>query len=214
MARPGSSALSPALRRVGVAPLRELFTLVRGPAAGAARWRGLLVCAIVGTSMFVPNSATNSAAFGRQTGRPDAESGYPMLRLLAVVACGTRTVIDAVFGAYQVGETTWAPTLLQCLKPGMLLLGDRNFAVTALVEQIASARAHLLIRCKDHRHLPPIKHLPDHSWLARMGAVTVRVIDARIQVHLAGGTTRTGHYRLVTTVTDEKRYPAAELVEL
>ena len=34
VATPGSSALSQALRRVGAAPLRELFTLVRGPATG------------------------------------------------------------------------------------------------------------------------------------------------------------------------------------
>jgi hypothetical protein len=214
VATPGSSALSQALRRVGVTPLRELFTLVRGPAVGAARWHGLLVCAIDGTSMFVPNSDANAAAFGRQTGRPDAESGYPMLRLLTLVACGTRTVIDAVFGAYRVGETSYAPTLLRCLKPDMLLLADRNFAVTALVEQIASAHANLLIRCKDTRVLPPIKTLPDRTWLARMGAVTVRVIDARISVRLDGGATRCGHYRLVTTLIDEKCYPADELVGL
>lgn len=214
VAAPGSSALSQALRRVGVAPLRELFTLVRGPAIGAARWRGRLVCAIDGTSMFVPNSDANAAAFGRQTGRPDAESGYPMLRLLTVVACGTRTVIDAVFGSYRVGETTYAPELLGCLKSGMLLLADRNFAVTALVEQIAAAQADLLIRCKDTRALPPIKTLPDRTWLAQMGAVTVRVIDARISVRLGGGATRCGHYRLVTTLTDEKQYSADELVEL
>lgn len=214
VATPGSSALSQALRRVGVAPLRELFTLVSGPAVGAARWHGLLVCAIDGTSMVVPNSDANAAAFGRQTGRPDAESGYPMLRLLTVVACGTRTVLDAVFGAYGIGETTYAPTLLRCLKPDILLLADRNFAVTALVEQIARAHANLLIRCKDTRVLPPIKTLPDRTWLARMGAVTVRVIDARISVRLDGGATRCGRYRLITTLTDEKRYPADELVRL
>jgi transposase IS4-like protein/DDE family transposase len=211
---PGSSALSQALRRVGVAPLRELFTLLRGPAVGAARWQGLLVCAIDGTSMFVPNSPANAAAFGRQSGRPDAESGYPMLRMRTVVACGTRTVIDAVFGPYRVGETTYAPQLLGCLRPGMLLLADRNFAATTLIEQIASAHAHLLIRCKDGRALPPIKALPDRTWLARIGAVTVRVIDARITVGLGGQGTRTGHYRLITTLTDEKRYPAHELVTL
>jgi len=214
VATPGSSALSQALRRVGVAPLRELFTLMRGPAANAARWRGLLVCAIDGTSMFVPNSSANAAMFGRQTGRPDAESGYPMLRLLTIVACGTRTVIDAVFGPYGIGETTYAPQLVRALRPGMLLLADRNFAVTALIEQIASTKAHVLIRCKDTRVLPPITHLSDRTWLARMGAVTVRVIDARISVRLGAGATRCGHYRLVTTLTDEKRYPANELVRL
>ncbi|MDP7733023.1 transposase [Mycobacterium sp. TY813] len=47
-----------------------------------------------------------------------------------------------------------------------------------------------------------------------MGAVTVRVIDAAITVRLDGGTTRCGHYRLVTTLLNEKRYPADELVNL
>ncbi|WP_197907481.1 hypothetical protein [Mycolicibacterium alvei] len=73
--------------------------------------------------------------------------------MLTVVACGTRTVVDAVFGAYGVGETTYAPTLLRCLKPDMLLLADRNFAVTAR-GKIASTHAELLIRCKDARVLP------------------------------------------------------------
>ena len=49
-----------------------------------------------GTSMFVPSSIVrpssevNSAAFGPAG---PAEAGYPTLRLLAVVACGPRTVI-------------------------------------------------------------------------------------------------------------------------
>ena len=103
-----------------------------------------------------------------------------MRRMLTVVACGTRTIIDAVFGAYRIGETTYAPKLLGCLGPGMLLLADRNFAVTALIGQIASAHTDLLIRCKDARILPPIKHLP---------------------------ATHRGHYRLVTTLTGENGIP-------
>jgi hypothetical protein len=72
VAAPCTSALSQALRRVGVAPLRALFDLVAGPGAGAVRWRGLLVCAIDGTSLFAPDSPANSAVFGRQSRVPDA----------------------------------------------------------------------------------------------------------------------------------------------
>ncbi|PXX51873.1 IS4 family transposase [Nocardia tenerifensis] len=214
VAAPTSSALAQALRRVGTAALRALFDLVAGPGAGAVRWRGLLVCAIDGTSLFIPDSAANSSRFGRQTGRAGAEAGYPMLRLLAVVACGTRTVIDAVFGPYLTGETTYAPQLFDCLKPGMLLLADRNFAVAALIEKISGTRAELLIRCKDNRTLPPIKQLPDRSWLARVGTVVVRVVDAEITVRCQDGPRRAGRYRLITTLTDDRRYPAAELVRL
>lgn len=212
---PGSSALSQAIRRIGIAPLRELFDLVRGPAVGAVRWKGLLVCAIDGTSLFTADTSANAAAFGRQSGRPDAPSGYPMLRLLALVACGSRTVIDAVFGSYRIGETTYAPRLLRSLTPGMLLLGDRNFAVTTFAQQVAATGAHLLIRCKDRRRFTTVDVLPDGTRLARWGEVDVRVIDAQITIDYGPGEQpRTSRYRLVTTLTDHRAYPALQIVEL
>ncbi len=214
VADPGSSALAKARRRVGAAPLRALFELLAGPAAGVARWRGLLVCAIDGTSMFVPDSAPNLAVYGGQSGSHGG-SGYPMLRLLAVVACGTRTVIDVVFGPYRVGETSYAPGLLRCLRPGMLLLADRNFAVAALAAQIHTAGAGLLIRAKNSRRLPRTGSLPDGSWLSIIGTVPIRVIDADIVVTTAGaGTRHHGRYRLLTTLTDHRTFPARDLVEL
>lgn len=212
---PGSSALSQAFRRIGVAPLAELFDLVRSPAAGAPRWRGLLVCAIDGTTMFVPDSNVNAAAFGRQSGRPDAPAGYPMLRLVMIVACGSRTVIDAVFGSFRSGETTYAPGLTGSLRPGMVLLGDRNFAAVALIEQFAATGADLLIRCKNDRRFATLAHLPDGTRIAALGRLRVRVIDAAITVDLGtSGGRRTGTYRLITTLTDPVAYPARQVVEL
>jgi hypothetical protein len=210
VAAPTSSALAQARRRVGVKPLAALFGLLAGPAAGAARWRGLLVCAIDGTTMSVPDSAANLAVYGRQSGSHGG-SGYPLLRLLAVVACGTRTVIDAVFGPYHVGETSYAPRLARCLRPGMLLLADRNFAVRDLIGQLAGTGADLLIRCKDSRDLPRVGRCPDGSWLSVLGPVRIRVVDAEIVVTSAG-TRHTGRYRLITTLLDHRGFPAAEIV--
>lgn len=213
-ARPSSSALSQARRRVGAGPLRALFQLLSGPPVGAPRWRGLLLCAIDGTTLSVPNGEKNVSAYGRHRAGPNGDAGYPMIRLLAVVACGTRTVIDAVFGPCDVGETTYARRLAGCLRPGMLLLADRNFAVKNLIEAVAATEAVLLIRCKDNRRLRPTRHCGDGSWLTRIGTVTVRVIEAEIVVRCAGGPSRTGRYRLLTTLTDHHRYPAIDLVEL
>ena len=213
VAVPTSSALAQARRRIGVKPLAALFTLLAGPAAGAQRWRGLLVCAIDGTTMSVPDSRKNLAVYGRQTGSHGG-SGYPLLRLVAVVACGSRTVIDAVFGPIGVGEIRYAPRLFGCLRPGMLLLADRNFAVKDLAEQIHTTGADLLIRCKANRNLPTIKRCPDGSWLTRLGAVTVRVIDAEITVTTDGQPHHTGRYRLITTLTDHRAFPALDLVAL
>ncbi|WP_280466429.1 hypothetical protein [Nocardia brasiliensis] len=66
----------------------------------------------------MPDSPANVAVFGRHGGGY-ARAGY---RLLAVVACGTRTVVDVVFGPLRIAETAYAPRLLGCLRPGMLLL--------------------------------------------------------------------------------------------
>ena len=128
VASPTASALTQARRRLGPGPLRELFFLLRGPDPAGARWRGLLVCAIDGTIMSVADSAANLAVYSKQRGGRNGDSGYPRLRLLALVSCGTRTVIDAVFRPVSAGETTCAPLLPGSLRAGMLLLADRNFA--------------------------------------------------------------------------------------
>jgi Insertion element 4 transposase N-terminal len=52
---PTASALRQARQRLGTAPLRALFELLRGPAATSAgpavRWRGLLLTVIDGTML-------------------------------------------------------------------------------------------------------------------------------------------------------------------
>jgi hypothetical protein len=60
VAVPSAGGLAQARRRVGVAPLRALFDLLRGPAAGMSvkgvRWRGRLVCAVDGTILGCPDT--------------------------------------------------------------------------------------------------------------------------------------------------------------
>jgi hypothetical protein len=219
VANPGSAALRQARQRVGVAPLRALFDLLRGPAAtpsgSGVYWRGLLVCAIDGTTISVPDNDANVTAFGRQSGHHGG-SGYPLLRLLAVVACGTRTVVDAVFGSYRTGETTYAAQLLGCLRPGTVLLADRNFAAGALLAQVAKAQAHMLVRAKTGRggpKLPILARYRDGSYASMFGGVAVRVVEAEITMATATGRV-TGVYRLITTLLDHRRYPAFDIVKL
>jgi hypothetical protein len=215
-AAPAASAMTQARRRLGPGPLRELFALLRGPGPAAARWRGLLAVAIDGTIMTVADSEANLAVYSRQRGGPTGGSGYPMLRLLVLVSCGTRTVIDAVFSPVSKGETTCAPGLLASLHAGMILLADRNFGAGFLAAQIAGTRADFLIRVRtDIRgpKFPVLRRLPDGSWLSRFGGVPVRVIDAQVTVTTRAGRTAS-RCRLVTTLTDPARYPAGETVAL
>jgi phage baseplate assembly protein W len=213
---PAASAMTQARRRLGPGPLRALFFLLRGPSPADTRWRGLLVCAIDGTIMTVADSTANLAAYSKQKGGATGGSSYPQLRLLALVSCGTRTVIDAVFGPCSSGETTYAAGLVRSLHAGMLLLADRNFGSGPLARQVAAAEADFLIRVKTGNSapkLPVLRRLPDGSWLSRFGGVPVRVIDAAWTVTTGAGRF-TSDCRLITTLTDTARFPASDLAVL
>jgi hypothetical protein len=216
VAAPGPSALLQARRRVGAAPLQFLFDLLRGPAAAprerGAWWHGLLVCAIDGTIVTVPGSPANLARFTKGGGHHGG-TGYPQVRLLALVACGTRTLIDAVFGPTAQGETTYAPALLRSLHRGMIVLADRNFAAGQLIAAIAATGADVLVRLKNGRAMPVLARYRDGSYLSALGGVPVRVVDCQITLATTTGR-QTSRYRLATTLCDHHRHPAGGLVRL
>jgi hypothetical protein len=216
VAHPSDNALWQARARLGAAPLRWLFELLRGPATaittGPVRWCGLLVCAIDGTTMAIPDSPRNLAAYSKQPGSHGG-SGYPLLRLVALVACGTRTIIDAVFGPTSCGELGYARRLARSLHAGMLVLADRNFDVAALIGQLAATEADLLVRLKANRKLPVLARYHDGSYLSQIGAVRVRVAECEITIATSAGR-HTGAYRLATTLLDHRQHPAADLIRL
>ncbi|MGH3505052.1 MAG: IS4 family transposase, partial [Nocardioidaceae bacterium] len=208
VATPSAAALATSRRRIGPAPLRELFNLVRTSAAGPGTrgtwWRGRLVCAIDGTMLCCPDTEANLRVH-HKGGSNHGGTGYPMIRLLALVTCGTRTLLAATFGATSRGETRYARDLLPAMGPQMIVLGDRNFAAADLIGQIVATGADVLIRVKVGRKLPVCRRLPDGSYLSQIGPTQVRVIDAAITITTPGassGDQRVASYRLITTVTD------------
>lgn len=216
VAAPTASALTQARRRLGPAPLRALFDLLRGPAPVAAtpgvRVGGLLVCAIDGTTLSVADTPANLTGVSKHPCY-NGGTGYPLLRLVALVACGTRSLIDVAFGPTSSGETTMCQRLVPSLHAGMLVLTDRNLTTAALTRRIAATHAHLLGRCKTDRKLPVLGRLHDGSYLSVLGGVEVRVIHAEITIATSAGRA-TGSYRLATTLTDAHAWPAAVLVAL
>jgi hypothetical protein len=215
-ASPSASALRQARQRLGAAPVRALFDLLRGPAvtnAAQVRWRGLLLTVIDGTTLVVADSPTNTGRYTKHRCAGGTSSGYPQLRLSALLTCGTRSVIDAVFDPVSVGELDQARALARNLRPGMLLIADRNYAAADLLATLAATGADLLIRNKANRRLPILRQLPDGSWLSRIGTLNVRVVEAQISITTTTGT-KTGDYRLITTLLNPATHPADQLVQL
>lgn len=236
---PSSSSITQAMRRVGIAPLRRLFTLLAGPAVTASQrntsadvdgefFADRRVVAIDGTQIPVADTTANRAEYPKPTAGPNGPAGYPMVRLLAVVTCGIRSVLDAVFGTDTRSELHYAETLTDpdrcagirtALGTGMLLLADRNFATRRLMARIADTGADFLIRIKQSPTaltLPVDSERADGSYLSHAGATTVRVIDAEVTTDTGstGPGKHTGSYRLVTSILDPDEASAEELVEV
>src|SRR5579859_4591424 len=209
--RPSGTALWHARVRVGVKPLRALFDLLRGPAAGPRTagvwWCGLLVAAIDGTVLDVPDAAGIVVALGRGRSQHGA-AGYPQIRLVALVACGTRAVIDAVFGPKSTGETTQARRLLRSVRAGMIVLLDRGFNSNAFLAALAGTDADFLVRLSGNRKPPVLRHYRDGSYLSLVADVRVRIVECEITISTTTGK-HTGVYRLATTLLDWQRFPGA-----
>lgn len=215
VATPSAAGLAGARRRIGAAPLRALFDLLRGPAAGPATagvwWRGRLLCALDGTTMCCPDTPANLTVHGKGGGYHGG-TGYPMVRLAALVACGTRALLAAAFGPISTDERAYATGLLDVLHPGMLVLADRHFGYRPMLTAIAGTGADLLIRSKAGHRFPVCRRCTDGSWISRIGDLDVRVIRCAITIATPAGR-RSEIYQLVTTLTDPD-CPAGELVDL
>jgi hypothetical protein len=230
-ALPTSGALTRARQRLGEKPLELLFGRCRGPLAapgtpGAFAF-GRRLAAWDGTTLEAAGSPANAAAFG--TAR-----GGPQVRLLALTECGTHAIIDAAAGAAAaVSELALARRVIASLRPGMLLLADRNFPGWELWGLAAATGADLAWRIRRHLVLPPLQVLPDGSYLtilrtpaenarharARAAGKTlpgtpaghlVRVIEYAVTTTTAAAA-RSEPYRLITTLLDPAEAPAAQL---
>ncbi|WP_164836517.1 IS4 family transposase [Actinacidiphila soli] len=206
---------------MGSEPFKVLFETVAGPVARphtpGAFWRGLRTVAVDGTSLHLPDSEQIATLHTKRKRKgEDLEFGYPLLRLLVLIECGTRAILSAAFGPETTGETGYAQRLVDQLTRGMLVLLDTGFDGYPLLCRLRSTGAEFLCRSGARRIPLIIRRLPDGSYLSTfgMGKLPVRIIEAWITVTYSDGTVRREQWRLATSLTDHTRYPARELVDL
>ena len=225
---PAASSFSRARRRVGSAPLRRLFEVLSGPVATPAQcesfYRGLRVVAVDGTTLSVPDEQAVTWRYPKHGG-PVLEFGYPLLRPVALVECGTRALLGAAFGPDTTGELGYAHRLLDLLDDSMVLLADAYYDAHDFLQQVTQTQATFLLRSTRKRRPAVRRALPDGSYLTTIqrgkykagtgyGRIEVRIIEAQVTVTLADGTRRTELWRLMTSLLDAERYPAEELIAL
>jgi len=222
------SSISRARVRLGVEPLEQLYRELVGPVATpetrGAWYRGWRLASLDGTTLDVADVAKNEAAFGRP-GAARGKSGFPQIRFVSLVECGTHVLFGARQGPYGTSESTLARAVLaEGLSSEMLCLADRHFFGYEAWKHAVSTGADLLWRIPKNRVFPCIERLSDGSYLSKAypssrdrekdrNGLPVRVIEYRLE-GIEDIEDAEPLYRLVTTILEPEEAPAAELASL
>jgi Insertion element 4 transposase N-terminal/Transposase DDE domain len=219
---PTDAAFTQARRRLGVAPLRQLFLETARPMAThqtiGAFYHGWRLMGLDGTVLDLPDTPENARTFGRPTsGR--ADGAFPQVRLLALCELGTHAICGLVIKPLCHGETSMVGPLLDDLGPGMLLIWDRGFLSYELIRSVCERGCHLLARVKSNTILEPLRRLDDGSYLAKIypdasdrrhdrRGMTVRVIEYTHDDPRRPGAGE--RHRLITDLLEPAQMPAHE----
>jgi hypothetical protein len=216
-----SSAISQARARIGAEPLEWLFhrTAIEWATQGAVhRWRGLALVATDGTTLRVADSDDNRLHFGSQNaGAGRGTSGYPLVRIVALMAVRTHVLLGASFGPYGHGECAYARALLDDLPEQSLALLDRGYLQADVLVPLVERGHHWLTRAKSSTKCRVVRRLGPGDKLVEMtvsGAARAKnpslppTFQARaISYQRKGFKPKT----LLTSLLDPVAFPADEL---
>lgn len=221
------SSVVQARQRLGSEAMKWLFERSASAWAHASadghRWRGLALYGMDGSTLRVPDTPENRAHFGGQAGRKSSISGYPMVRLVALMVLRSHLLAGAWLGPYGgTGELGAAKELEGKVPSHSLTILDRGFFAAPLlvgIERAGNSR-HWLTRAKSNNKWRVVERLgkgdelvemdvsaqarkqdPSLSRTWRMRAIRYRRPGFRAQV-------------LLTSLLDAKEYPAEEIVAL
>ena len=224
--RVAPSSIVQARARLGDEPLRWIFERTAETWAHASArthaWRGLALYGADGTTVRVPDSPENRETFGGQKTRWESTSGYPLVRLVTLMALRSHLLAGARFGPYSTDERVYASELWPLVPDHSLTIVDRLFlaAKTLLGIERTGTERHWLTRARSTSTWTRTKRLGTGDELVEMTVSS----EARRQDRSLPTTwpMRAIRYRrrgfapqtLLTSLVDAKRYPAEEIIAL
>lgn len=211
--------------------IREISGEIAGRMGKACpwSWRGRQVKVVDGTGISMPDSPDNRQTWPLSN-RSSEGCGFPVMRMVAVFSLATGALIDLAHGSLRVHERTLCRSLWDTLESGDVLLGDRGFCGFAdffllklkgvdcvmrkhgrrinsgVIRKIS--RRDRIVEWRKTGIIP--KWLDRNEWEAMPQTMAVREVEVTVQ----NPGFRTRKVFVVTTLLDEKRYPAASISEL
>jgi hypothetical protein len=224
------SALSQARSKLGARPLRQVFCVTAGPIASdqtrGATYKNMPMKAMDGQDYTIPDTPENLRAFGKPiTQRKGATvcGGYPQIHTDRLIEVGTRITLEAFIKPHHFNDHPTAPALLARCNAGDLIFWDCGFYSYKLIKQAIDQGTLMLGPGPSQALFNPLRTLADGSFLCKIfpnttarkqdrDGITVRILQYTFDDPDRPGCGEV--HRLVTTLRDEQKFPAKELIVL
>jgi hypothetical protein len=218
-------------------PLARLQQIMGRIAQGARQacprarlWRGREVKVADGSTATMPDTPANQKVFPQQRMQKPG-CGFPIMRFVGLFSLTTGCLLSVVTGSYYDGELSLFRRLWHFLKPGDVLLADRNFSDYGTLACLWNWGVDAVLRMKPTRpgdfrqgqYLGPgdrlitwnkpaqrLRTIGPKLWASLPEVLTLRMI----RVRCAAQGFRTRELVLVTTLLDPEKYPAVEIAQL
>lgn len=221
-----ASAIVQARDRLGESPMAWLFAQSANvwaqKSAQRDRWRGLALYGVDGTTLRVPDSDENREHFGLADNGTRGTSGYPLVRMVGLMALRSHLLAAASFGPYGKSEFWYAENLWSCVPDDSLVIIDRYYWSANVLISLGreGSNRHWLIRAKKTvtgrclERLGPNDQLMEFNVSSRARAKNPSLPttwQARvIHYHRKGFRPQ----RLITSLRCPITYPACEMAAL
>jgi Transposase DDE domain len=118
--------------------VRHTGRLISAEGSDTWLWRGRRVRLVDGTTVTLPDTPANQAAYPQQSGQKPG-LGFPICRIVGVTCLSSGAVLDAAMGDYKgkgSGEQALLRTLLDIFESGDVMLGDAFYATYFLLAEL------------------------------------------------------------------------------
>ena len=147
-----------ARKRLALPLLKELCDVVGQRVVKAQlpswRWRGREVKLIDGTTLSMPDTKTNQAAYP-QVSQQKAGLGFPIARLVGIISLGCGTILEYAVGPCEgkkSGETSMLAAMGAGLGRGDIVLADRYYAGYFTLARLLARGVDVVTRQHQLRH--------------------------------------------------------------
>jgi hypothetical protein len=196
----------------------------------ASRWQGRVVKIVDGTTLSMPDTATNQKRWPQPNSQKEG-CGFPMIRLVGLFSLASGALLQTVTDTFFSNENNLFERLFKFLHPGDVLLADRNFCSYGNLSTLLSKKLDVVMRMhqsrpadfrrgkalgKNHRLIcwkKPTRK-PRAMTQEQFDRLPAQITLRMLRYNISAPGFRTRNVVLVTTLLDTELYPPQALSEL